>query len=146
MPEYIVGGEADGEQVRGRPGTQLFVENQLLRELKLIIIREGRGSNDFIKAGRTSVLSFARSRRSQDVSVFVLPLAVPVLIGAMAAVEIPRPLRKLWPIVGGSDPGAGLRINPVGAIAGKARRQNGGAVFQGNREYTGLPASGELQF
>src|SRR5882724_6275325 len=123
MPEYIVGGKADREEVGGRPGAELFIDNQLFSELKLIVVRERSGSDYFIEAGWASVPCLAWSRRSQDLSVVVLPLAVPVLVRPMGAVEVPCPLWEFLSIVGGSDPCAALEINPVSAIAGKTRRQ-----------------------
>src|ERR1700730_16769143 len=64
----------------------------------------------------------------------------------MAAIEIAHPLGKIGTVVGGGDPVAALRIDPVGGVSGKSSREYGSAIFERNGEYTGLAAGGQFQF
>ena len=84
--------------------------------------------------------------RTEHSSLRVLPLPIPVFLQARAGIEILHPLRKLGAIVGGCDPRAALRVDPVRAIARKAGRKHGRAVFQRDSEDSRLALRRQLEF
>src|SRR5262249_5140627 len=144
VAEDIVRREAYREQIRGGSATELFVQNQLLRELELILIRKWSRADDVIEPGGAPVLTLPRSSRSQRITVTVFPLAVPIFFGALAFVELLRPVWQRFAIESGSDPHAALAVDPIGAVARKSGGQNGRAILQREGEHTRLATRGEL--
>src|SRR5271169_970421 len=93
VSENIVGRKADDQQVRCRARAQLLVQDELFGKFQLVIVGEGSGTDDLIKAERLArfVLTVSRRGRAEGRSVAVFPLAVPVFFRTMAAVEIAHP-------------------------------------------------------
>ena len=83
--------------------------------------------------------------RAQQRSLRIFPVAIPIFRGRVG-VEILHPAREFAAVVGGCDPGAALRVDPVGGIAGKSGGKNGGAIFQRHSEDAGLALRGQLEF
>ena len=131
------------KQIGGRAVAQLFVGDQLAGELKFVVVGEWRGADQIVE-----VAGFAVDRLggAQDIAVAVLPFPVQIFFRALAVVEILRPLGKFAPIVGGSDPGAGFGIDPVGAVRREAAGENSSAIFERDAEDAGLALRGQLEF
>src|SRR3974390_811759 len=85
------------------------------------------------------------SRGAKHGPLCISPFAIPIF-WRLRRVEILHPVRQIVAVVGGGDPLATLRLDPVGGIGGESTRENGAAIFHGNSEHTRLPLRRELEF
>src|SRR5215470_20401467 len=146
MSNNVIGGKAHGQQVSRRPSAQLFVQDKFLGEFEFVIVRKRSGAYDFVEACGGAIFALLMSGGAQCPAVSIAPFPVPILAGAIAGIEVIGPLGKLLAIVGGSDPGTGLRIDPVGCIASMPGGKNGSAILQPDTKDTGFAACRQFEF
>src|ERR1700733_9844880 len=83
---------------------------------------------------------------SQNISVSIFPITVPIFGGAIAGIEILRPLWQFAAIISGSDPRTALRFDPISCVRRESPGKHRRAVFQGKAKHSRTPLRSEFQF
>src|SRR5947207_2797493 len=98
MSNNLIGGKSHGQQVRGWPSAQLFVQDKFLGEFEFVIVRKRSGAYDFVEACVGAIFALLMSGGAQWSAVSIAPFAVPILAGAIG-IEVIGPLGKLLAVV-----------------------------------------------
>src|SRR6266581_1996121 len=61
VAKNVVGGKADYQKIGGGTAAQFFVDDELARELQLVIIGEGGSADDLIKSAQGAIFLFLRN-------------------------------------------------------------------------------------